>query len=78
MAPEGQHMYEAWASSEQIEDPFPLFFVTLFFGYVLILGVDKVIGSRYRKRYEEETALRQEQEKSITERSNASMKNIED
>ena len=68
MAPEGQHLYEAWAVAEKIDDPFPLFFVTLFFGYVLILMVDKVIGSRYRKRYEEETAQRQEQANAITER----------
>lgn len=40
--PEGVEIYEAWAEQEGIERPFPLAYVMIFIGYMLVLAVDRV------------------------------------
>jgi len=43
MIPEGVHLYADWAKKKNIEKPFPLDYVLIFCGYMLMLTVDKVI-----------------------------------
>jgi hypothetical protein len=47
MMPEAAEIYGAWAKEEGIERPFPLPYVSYFFGYLLILGVDRVAARAY-------------------------------
>jgi zinc transporter ZupT len=42
--PEGAEQYESWATEKGIERPFPLAFVLIFVGYLIVLAVDRVIA----------------------------------
>ena len=42
--PEGIDVYSEWAESEGIEKPFPLPYVLIFVGYLIVLSVDRVIA----------------------------------
>lgn len=42
--PEGIEIYELWAERKGIENPFPLDYVMIFVGYMLVLAVDRVIS----------------------------------
>lgn len=43
--PEGAEQYEDWASEKGIERPFPMAYVLIFVGYLIVLAVDRVIAS---------------------------------
>ena len=42
--PEGAEQYESWATEKGIEKPFPLAYVLIFVGYLIVLAVDRVIA----------------------------------
>lgn len=42
--PEGVELYEEWAEERKIERPFPLAYVLIFVGYLIVLAVDRVIA----------------------------------
>ena len=42
--PEGVEIYEEWAKEKEIERPFPLAYVMIFAGYMIVLAVDRVIA----------------------------------
>jgi len=44
MMPESAEVYLMWAAEEGIERPFPVPYVGFFCGYLLILGVDRVLA----------------------------------
>ena len=44
MMPEAAEIYLIWAAKERIERPFPLPYIGFFMGYLLILGVDRVLA----------------------------------
>lgn len=41
--PEGSELYAEWAEDKKIEKPFPLDYVLIFVGYLIVLAVDRVI-----------------------------------
>jgi hypothetical protein len=43
--PEGIEIYEEWAEEKKIERPFPLAFVLIFIGYLMVLSIDRVLAS---------------------------------
>lgn len=43
--PEGIEIYEEWAEEKKIERPFPLAFVLIFVGYLMVLSIDRVLAS---------------------------------
>jgi len=44
IVPEGIHTHEAWAKEKQIDNPFPLPYVLIFMGYLLVLVIDRVLS----------------------------------
>ena len=47
--PEAAEEYGEWAEENGIEKPFPLPFVMIFLGYLLILAVDRVLAGKFHK-----------------------------
>jgi zinc transporter 1/2/3 len=45
--PEASEIWEEYTEKEQIEDPFPLPYVCYLIGYILILGIDRVVAEKY-------------------------------
>jgi len=43
--PEAVELYEEWAEMKKIEKPFPLDYVLIFVGYLIVLAVDRVIST---------------------------------
>ena len=41
--PEGVEMYAHWSKTKKIEKPFPLDYVLIFVGYLIVLGFDRVM-----------------------------------
>ena len=45
IVPEGVELYAEWAEKKKIEKPFPLDYVLIFVGYLIVLAVDRVIAT---------------------------------
>jgi zinc transporter ZupT len=42
--PESVEVYEEWATEKELERPFPLPYVLIFIGYLIVLSIDRVIA----------------------------------
>ena len=54
MMPEGAELYDIWAKKNEIERPFPVPYVAFFFGYMLVLSIDRVFAAQYHKGHDHE------------------------
>ena len=54
MMPEGAELYDIWAAKNEIERPFPVPYFAFFFGYMLVLGIDRVAAAQFHKGHDHE------------------------
>lgn len=47
--PEGNEVYEGWVHRKELHKAFPLDYVMVFVGYMLVLAVDRVLASYVKK-----------------------------
>ena len=43
--PEGVELYGIWATEKHIDNPFPLPYVMMFVGYLIVLAIDRVLAT---------------------------------